>query len=254
MIIRKNNERIPERELNIAEVMALNNICHSVSKDRIEHYIHLFNDASSSLEKYEICFLVNYVTKGRINVIKDKCYNLYVTNSGKKIILSKDEIENGCYTVVDDDISLTKIIEDLEKEGFKILETEESLLAFCEERNIVFYSNSIKNAIKYYCTKEMAFFQQPRVTYDGEKIVSHYSTPDQCKKKKSSFPLFSSGTYLWLYDPDKDEDSVFNSSMKRIAQYPELYNAVGAKNKALINNIVLSKADKPLIKRKNKSL
>jgi hypothetical protein len=40
-----------------------------------------------------------------------------------------------------------------------------------------------------------------------------------------------------LYNRQLDQDTVFNSSMKRIAQYPE---SVGKKNQKLIDSIVLN--------------
>ena len=59
----------------------------------------------------------------------------------------------------------------------------------------------------------------------------------QCRKEKIDFPLFTESNYLWLYN-HKDNDDPFNSSLKRIASIPELYNAVGYDNQQLINQLV----------------
>ncbi len=43
-----------------------------------------------------------------------------------------------------------------------------------------------------------------------------------------------------LYNPrlDKENDNEFVASMKRIAKYPELYDAVGEENQKIIDSIV----------------
>jgi len=69
------------------------------------------------------------------------------------------------------------------------------------------------------------------------RLVSfHYQR--NVKWKKIDFPLFSEKLYLSLYDIKNDQDTPYISSMKRIAQYPELFEAVGDNNRVLINNII----------------
>ena len=290
MRIRNSNERIDERELNITELYALSALLKTASKEREKYLITLFNDGGESLEKYEKCFLINYVAKGRSRNLIDDNYGLYVTDSGKKLILSSEEVKTGDYKLDDSSnsaiiipvleklgykflqingssrnttlimpdlemgieflktekspIKISTIVSDLEKLGFKFLETEESLLAFCSERNIVFWVQSIEDFNRYHNTGRVRYFQQPRVTNDGKKVVSWYSKVNDCNEDKADFPLFKDGigSYLWLYDRRKDKSvgSVFDSSMKRIAQYPELYHAVGSENQVIIDKIILS--------------
>lgn len=283
MKIRKINERMDEKKLSLIKVIALSNLLETVSKGRVEYLISLFNNGSKSIEDHEICLLINYVVKGKLRNKVGDDYGLYVTDSGKKIILSSDEIKNGDYTIdtsinvspigidrseyisepfmkfafifsmmdyyssllsIDPSKNALTIIPDLEKLGFKFLETKDSLLAFCAARNIVLWAPSIEEFNKYYKTNNYSYFQQPRVAYDGEKVVSMYSSVDDCEEDKTDFPLFKDGiaSYLWLYDRRKDKGagSVFSSSMKRIAQYPELYHAVGSENQAIIDDIILN--------------
>ena len=280
MKIRKINERMDETKLSPIEVFALSNLFKTVSKERVEYLISLFNNGSKSIEDHEICLLINYVVKGRLRDVEDDDYGLYVTDSGKKIILSSDEIKNGDYTIdtsinvspigidrseyisepfakyafilsmmdcysqllsIDPSKNASTIIPDLEKLGFKFLETKDSLLAFCAARNIVLWAPSIEEFNKYYKTDKYSYFQQSRVAYNGEKVVSMYSNVDDCEEDKTDFPLFKDRTasYLWLYDIRK-EKGAFSSSMKRIAQYPELYHAVGSENQAIIDDIILN--------------
>lgn len=260
MNIIKSSERMSERELNFVELMGLSNLCKSEDKDRINYLVQLFNSDPSSLERYETCFLINYVAKNRVYCVKDKEYWLYEKYSGEKMILSKDEILSGGYTVEDDlwdyllnlayeeslkprkTVSLEQIISNLEQDGFKILDSKNCLLAFNESRNIVFYASSIEKAIHEYNNKNYCLYQQPRICRDGLHVVSCYLKPENCEEKKTDFPVFYDeiASYLRLYDMANDKDTVFNSSMRRIAQYPELYNAVGTENQKLIDEIVLA--------------
>lgn len=250
MNIKKVCESMDEKGLDGAGLFALNNLCNSASSDRVKYLISLFNNGSNELKPHEICFLINYVIKGRVKSVAGEGYDLYQDDSGKKIILSAQEVASGNYIILDtqnsEENSVAKIKEDLEGVGFKFLETKEFLLAFCEERNIVFYSPSIDYAVTYYGGDSICFFQQPNVGNNGEKKVSFYLKLENCKKGKLDFPLFSEERcgYLSLYDRAKDEDSPFVSSMKRIAQYPVLYDAVGPQNKALIDNILSSELQK----------
>lgn len=252
MKIRKIDERIDESNLNMTELLALTNLLHGVSEERIKYLISLFNNNVGSLENYEICFLLNYVTKGRVN----GSYGLYALDSGQRLILSGEEVQAGDYTIdtsrdvvqagdysTDTSRDVLTIVPDLEKLGFEFLETEESILAFCAKRNIVLWAPSIEEFNRYYETDDIRYFQQPR-TYGGEKVVSFYSSVNDCEEEKTDFPLFNDriASYLWLFDrrKDKGDESVFNSSMKRIAQYPELYHAVGSENQAIIDEIILN--------------
>ena len=251
MKIRKSDERIDENELNMGEIFALSNLLKTASEDRVKYLISLFNNDVKTIENFEKCFLINYVAKGRLRDLLNEEYALYVNDSGKKMILSSEEVKTGNYTIEDTpqvDIhrgasrNSATTIQDLEKIGFKFLETEEHLLAFCSERNIVLWAPSIEKFNRAFQTRNN-YFQQPRVTFDGDKVVSMYSSVDNCEKEKTDFPLFKDGgSYLWLYDKEEDKgsDSVFNCSMKRIAQYPELYHAVGSENQAIIDEIILN--------------
>ena len=268
MIIRKDNAKISERELDYVGIMSLSNLCKGVSVERIKYYIQLFNNDPSGLEKYEECFLINYVTKGLVEQVKDEGYALYLTGSGKRLILSHNDVELGNYTVKDDVFNIdllkqenidrdflngimmykiSRIIEELEDKGFKFLETDEYLLAFCDEKNIVFYA-TYQNAIKYYGGNVLLFFQQPYVIHGNKHVICFYSTIDECKNKKVEFPTFTDNRYLRLYNAEKDKEPAFICSMKRIAQYPELYSAVGVQNQALIDEVLLCESqdlDKP---------
>ncbi len=258
MKIRKIDGRISERDLNPIELCELTDLLRTARRpegeERIKYLISLFNNGGKSLEKHEMCFLINYLIKGR--VIRLDSYGLYVSESGQKLILSSKEIQAGDYTIdtssdviqagnytIDTSRDALTIVPDLEKLGFEFLETKESLLAFCAERNIVFWAPSIEEFNEFYKTGRFYYFQQPRVAYDGEKVVSFYSSVNDCNEKKTDFPLFNEGgaSDLWLYNirKDKGDESVFNSSMKRIAQYPELYHAVGSENQAIIDKIIL---------------
>ena len=73
--------------------------------------------------------------------------------------------------------------------------------------------------------------------YKYKNFIGTY-TLDKCEMKKIDFPLFSEKLYLSLYDIKNDQDTPYISSMKRIAQYPELFEAVGDNNRVLINNII----------------
>ena len=253
MKIRKSDERIDEKELNNGEIFGLSNLLKTASEDRVKYLISLFNNDVKAIENFEKCFLINYVAKGRLRNLLNEEYALYVTDSGKKMILSSEEVKTGDYTI--EDIPQVDIhrgasrnsattIQDLEKIGFKFLETEEPLLAFCSERNIVLWAPSLEAFNRNLQTRYSFYFQQPHVAFDGDKVVTMYSSVDNCEKEKTDFPLFKDGigSYLWLYDrgEDKDSDSVFNCSMKRIAQYPELYHAVGSENQAIIDEIILN--------------
>lgn len=251
MKIRKSDERIDENELNMGEIFALSNLLKTASEDRVKYLISLFNNDVKAIENFEKCFLINYVAKGRLRDLLNEEYALYVNDSGKEMILSSEEVKTGNYTIEDTpqvDIhrgasrNSTTTIQDLEKIGFKFLETEEHLLAFCSERNIVLWAPSIEKFNRAFQTRNN-YFQQPHVTFNGDKVVSMYSSVDNCEKEKTDFPLFKDGgSYLWLYDKEEDKgsDSVFNCSMKRIAQYPELYHAVGSENQAIIDEIILN--------------
>lgn len=259
MTIKKINERMSEGNLNIIGIMGLNNLCHYVSPERVEYLIQLYNDSSSCIEDYEICFLINYVARGRVECVEDKEYALYEDAVGRRMILSKEDIEKGNYSIyedrdidamkiVDKEALIDKIIKDLEKEGFEFLETKDYLLAFCKERNIVFYSDFIDDVLKYYGSSRINFFQQPKPSFlnPDTTVVTFYPTLDKCNKEKYDFPLFTEFSYLWLYDRKDDKDTVFNSSMKRIAKYPKLYNAVGEDNRKLIDSIVSSPEESPI--------
>ena len=247
MIIRKIDERISEEKLNYISFMNLTNLCNDSNIEYIKELIKLFNDSPTSLKGFEICFLVNYVIKGKVSSVKDDDYALYLTNDKKIKILSAADIMKESYRVVDDNVmdieqrnEINKIIDDLKQKGFKILESKDFLLAFCQERNVVFYSYSIENALKYYFKESrFYFFKQPRV-YDGRKIIVHYLSSNSCHKEKVDFPLFFPDNYLSLYNPrlDKENDNEFVASMKRIAKYPELYDVVGEENQKIIDSIV----------------
>ena len=177
MSIRNSYERMDERKLDFIGIMSLKNLCDFASIERIEYLINLFNSNSPSLELFERVFLINYVGKNRVDCVKDKGYYLYIDDNGKPIILSEDEAK--AYTVIDVSNNLKNtdsgeetidnsndIVNDLIQLGFKFLEKNEYYLAFCEERNIVFYaSRSIKAPMKNY--GKYNFFQQPYISYDG---------------------------------------------------------------------------------------
>ena len=270
MEIRKTNYRMSERDLDFIGIMALIGLCKDASVSRIEHLVKLFNESPDLLEDYEKCFLINYVAMGRVESVKDKDYALYsvrksildeeyfylsrrrkirnmdnTLNSNRRkpmektLILSKEEYESKSFNpILNSENNIEIIIKDLEGKGFEFLETRECLLAFCEKRNIVLYANSIDEILRYYGKSLLNFFQQPYVTYDNRIAVSYFPSIDTCKSKKTDFALFSESNYLNLYNRCIDNDTPFNSSMKRIAKYPKLYNAVGKENQKLIDSIV----------------
>ncbi len=247
MNIRKNYERMDERKLDFFGIIALKNLCDSATVERIKYLINLFNSNSSELELFEKVFLINYVGKNRVDCVNGKGYCLYTDGNGKSIILSEEEAK--AYTVIDESNNYkpkylkqktidnsNEIVNNLIQLGFKFLERDKYYLAFCEEKNIVFYASSKKELITNY--GKSYFFRQPYIAYDGTPWIGKFLLPENCKKEKIDFPLFSENLYLSLYNRAEDQDNPFVSSMKRIAQYPELYEAVGDKNRVLIDNIL----------------
>ena len=259
MIVRKIDDTMCEGDLNFIGIMALNHLCHSASLERIEYLIKYYNQDAShiySLEDYEVCYLVNYVAKGRVQCVNDRGYALYENGKGKRMVLSKEDIESGHYSVFEDrnvdsmkpsekvDF-INKIIDDLEKEGFKILDTNDCILAFCEDRNIVFYAPSLDYALRYYGSPTSCFYRQPypSIFKNDTAAIGLFSSVDECFKDKVDFPVFSEFRYLFLYNRLTDKETVFNSSMRRIARYPELYNAVGEENQKIIDKVVQSEPE-----------
>lgn len=134
-------------------------------------------------------------------------------------------------------VSVDQIIRNLKQQGFKILKQDNELIAFCEERNIVFFCRDMVHILENYEGDKWSYYQQPYITYDGDSWVGFFAHFKNCRKVKTQFPLFTESNYLWLYKLT-DKDSPFISSMKRIASIPELYNAVGYENQQLIDRIV----------------
>ena len=71
MIIRKIDERISEEKLNYISFMNLTNLCNDSNIEYITELIKLFNESPTSLKDFEICFLVNYVIKGKVSSVKE---------------------------------------------------------------------------------------------------------------------------------------------------------------------------------------
>ncbi len=261
MNIRRSYIRMDERSLGL-QVLILNNLCNSANIERIEYLISLFNNDSAALDLFEKCFLINYVGKNQVSCVKERDYGLYIDDNGKYLILSKEETDT--YTIVEDNhvletmgfvnnffreqypqenenssnYTVDRIVNDLIQSGFKFLETNDYYLAFCEERNIVFFARTAEELIINYDEITMSFFQQPYISYYGTPWIGRFWRPERCRMEKIDFPLFTDKSFLRLYNSTIDNDTPFISSMKRIAKYPELYEAVGAENRALIDKIL----------------
>ncbi len=141
-----------------------------------------------------------------------------------------------------DNITLPNIIAELEENGFVILKLDDELIAFCEERNILFFANDIKNLLNNYESDSFSFYQQPYISSDGKVWIGFRSHLKDCVKEKVDFPPFGENCYLWMYNPSYArksgrESNSFLTSMEKIARYPEIYNAVGLENQELIDSI-----------------
>lgn len=158
----------------------------------------------------------------------------YLTSLNSKLEQKKNGVDNNVSESV---VSVEQIISNLKQQGFKILKQDNELIAFCEERNIVFFCRDMVHILKNYESDKMSYYQQPYITFDGASKIGFFSHFKNCRKVKIDFPLFTESNYLWLYNLT-DKDSPFISSMKRIASIPELYNAVGYENQQLIEKVI----------------
>lgn len=122
--------------------------------------------------------------------------------------------------------------------GFiKLLDEHSEYIAFQPEYNIVFYSYDIYN----YSYERYCFFQ-PFMCENHD--IRTYKNLGACSKIKTEFPLFNTNEYLNITSILKGfENYGYEASMKRIAQYPLLMEAIGESNRIKIYNLINPNVD-----------
>lgn len=235
-LIEMKPSRFSERDLNFGQLCVLKYLCDYCSLDKAYALAELFNNNSRELQIEEKVFLINYAVTGK--AFKEEEFKLYKTKHNKQVILSKQQVAEGGYSVIKDSLEL--LLNDLQSNEFQILEWGEELLAFCPSRNIVFYDNNLSECIKYYGSTIRCNFMQPYI-YDNKIWIARYNSPQTCKEEKTPFPIFTNNMYLCLYKSQVNPEDYFTISMKKIAAHPILYEAVGPENQAIIDSVLSEK-------------
>ena len=259
-LIEMKPSRLSERDLNFGQLCNLKYLCDYCSLDRTYALAELFNNNSRKLQIEEKIFLINYVVTRK--AFKEEEFKLYRTKHNKQVILSKQQVAEGGYSVIKEELQDSlellldlstpeeiaaikkerekQILNDLQSNEFQILEWGEELLAFCPSRNIVFYDNNLSECIKYYGSTIRCNFMQPYI-YDNKIWIARYNSPQTCKEEKTPFPIFTNNMYLRLYKSQVNPEDYFTISMKKIAAHPILYEAVGPENQAIIDSVLSEK-------------
>ena len=245
--------QIPEQEKTLADNKA------SKSGDSLDGKIDEHHQKQDAVEKY-LTFL-NQISKqentGADKKASESGDSLDVAidehqqkqNADEKFLTSLNQIREQKKRGADNNasksvVSVKQIISNLKQQGFKILKQDNELIAFCEERNIMFFCRDMDHILQNYEGDRMAYYQQPYITNDGTCWIAFHCHFENCKKEKTKFPLFTESNYLRIHNLT-DKDSPFISSMKRIASIPELYNAVGYENQQLIEKVIFENTKTP---------
>ena len=254
-------DRVSEKNLKDSQLILLYNLCDCTEPNHTYELINQFNSDPKTLSEGEICFLYNYVVTGRDRQTSNEGYKLYLDDFGKKHILTDKEISQQGYEVVGEitgnvitnrftqvvrpvRYTLIQIIIQLENYGFKILKTDGELIAYCPKNNATFYISDLHNIE---LGGHLNHFQQPYISFDNEIALGFFNSFEKLHEEKVDYPIFATNMYLYLHNPN-DYRHPFICSMKKIAEIPELYDAVGPLNRALIDMIV---ADSNEISRTN---